>query len=325
MEMGSGGMDFVASIRVGQAPPRQCRVSQLALDGLFVQDLYGVVQNERVEVELAMPGRKPIAAQGIVRRIVDALEAQQRGARSGAAIAWAHPPAELLAAIDELDEDAAAEPTDEELSLVGAYNLALESGRPRDAIAAAQALEGLVPSTVRYKVARELARGLHRRELGDGAGADECFKKALDLDPTSDAAALLLQRKDEGMGAIEHPASPDRLHFRAHPRHRVRLPARVKPSRFGSEGTMVGEARDLSEGGAAFVPTARRSSLGDEVGTLLHLTLGIPGARAPLKLRARIARLVSEAETGEPMFGLEFVNLRPADLDAIRGVMSRTH
>jgi hypothetical protein len=321
--MGAGGTDLVASIRVGQTPPRQCRISQLALDGLFVQDLYGVVQNERVEIELALPGHPSISVHGIVRRVVDALEAQKRGARSGAAIAWTHPPAELLAAIDELDEDSIVDPSDDELALVQTFNDALETGRPREAIAAAQSLEGLAPESVRYKVARELARGLHRRELGDGAGADECFKKALDLDPTSEAAALLLQRKDAGTSAIDHPASPDRLHFRAHPRHRVRLPARVKPSRFGSEGTMVGEARDLSEGGAAFVPSARRSSLGDEIGTLLHLTLGVPGSRAPLKLRARIARLVSVQDTGEPMFGLEFVNLRPSDLDAIRGLMAR--
>jgi hypothetical protein len=87
---------------------------------------------------------------------------------------------------------------------------------------------------------------------------------------------------------------------------------------------MVGEARDLSEGGAAFVPTARRASISDEIGTMLHLTLGVPGSRAPLKLRARIARRVAVPETGEPMLGLEFVNLRPSDLDAIRGLMSRT-
>jgi hypothetical protein len=320
--MGSGGMELVAAIRVGQGPPRRCRVSQLAVDGVFVQGLYGVVQNERVEVELRLPGRAPLAAHGIVRRVVDAREARERGAASGAAIAWAHPPAELLAAIDELDDDS-ADPTDAELALVGTYNDALVTGRPRDAMAAAQALEGLAPRTLRYKVARELARGLHRRELGDAAGAEECFRKALDIDPTSESAALLLQRKDAGTTAIENPASGDRLHFRAHPRQRVRLPARVKPSRFGDEGTMTGEARDLSEGGAAFVPTARHG-FGDEIGTMLHLTLGIPGARVPLKLRARIARLVSEQETGEPMLGLEFVNLRPADLDTIRGVMART-
>jgi hypothetical protein len=314
-------MDVVASIRVGQAPPRQCRVSELELDGLFVQDLYGVVQNERVEVELTVPGRPTIAAHGIIRRVVDALEAQKRGASSGVAIAWTHPPPELLAAIDELDEDSVVDPSEEEITLVRAFNEALETGRPREAIAAAQALEGMTPGALRYKIARELARGLHRREIGDGAGADECFKKALDLDPTREAAALLLQRKDAGTSAIDDPA--DRLYFRAHPRHRVRLPARVKPSRFGNEGTMVGEARDLSEGGAAFVP-ARRTNMGDEIGTMLHLTLGVPGSRAPLKLRARIARRVAAPETGEPMLGLQFVNLRPSDLDAIRSLMSRT-
>jgi hypothetical protein len=322
--MGPGGIDLVASIRVGQGPPRRCRVSQLAVDGVFVQGLYGVVQNERVEVELPLPGRAPLAAQGIVRRVVDAREARERGAASGAAIAWAHPPPELLAAIDELDDLAAADPTPQEVPLVERYNDALQTGRPRDAIAAAQALEALAPHAVRYKVARELARGLHRRELGDATGADACFKKALDLDPTSESAALLLQRKDAGTAAIDNPAGADRLHFRAHPRHPVRLPARVKPSRFGSEGTMVGEARDLSEGGAAFVPSARPYALGDEIGTMLHVTLGIPGARVPLKLRARIARLVSEQETGEPMLGLQFVNPSAADLDAIRGVMART-
>ena len=322
--MGAKGTDLVASIRVGQAPPRQCRVSQLALDGVFVQELYGVVPNERVDIELVIPDRPAISAQGIVRRVVDAVEAQKRGVMTGATIAWAQPPAELLAAIDELDEDSVVDPTDDELALVRTFNEALETGRPREAIVAAQALEGLTPHAVRYKVARELARGLHRREIGDGTGADECFRKALDLDPTSEAAALLLQRKDGGTSAIDHPASSDRLHFRAHPRHRVRLPARVKPSRFGSEGTMVGEARDLSEGGAAFVPTVRRPSLGDEVGTLLHLTLGVPGSRAPLKLHARIARLVATQDTGEPMLGLQFVNLRPSDVDAIRGLMART-
>jgi len=291
--MGPEGMDVVASIRVGQAPPRQCRVSELELDGMFVQDLYGVVQNERVEIELTVPGRPAFTAHGIIRRVVDAL-----------------------------DEDSVVDPSDQEITLVRAFNEALETGRPREAIAAAQALEGLTPNALRYKIARELARGLHRREIGDGAGADECFKKALDLDPTREAAALLLQRKDAGTSAIDNPA--DRLYFRAHPRHRVRLPARVKPSRFGNEGTMVGEARDLSEGGAAFVPTARRASMSDEIGTLLHLTLGVPGSRAPLKLRARIARRVAAPETGEPMLGLEFVNLRPSDLDAIRSLMTRT-
>jgi hypothetical protein len=321
--MGAKGTDFVASIRVGQAPPRRCRVSQLALDGVFVQELYGVVPNERVEIELVLPDRPAITAHGIVRRVVDALEAQKRGALTGATIAWTQPPPELLAAIDELDEDSVVDPSDDELALVRTFNAALESGRPREAIAAAQALEGLTPHAVRYKVARELARGLHRREIGDGAGADECFKKALDLDPTSETAALLLQRKDGDTSALDQPPSSDRLHFRAHPRHRVRLPARVKPSRFGSEGTMVGEARDLSEGGAAFVPAVRRPSL-DEIGTLLHFTLGVPGSRAPLKLRARIARLVSTPEGGEPMLGLQFVNLRPSDVDAIRGLMART-
>jgi hypothetical protein len=315
-----GAADFVASIRVGQAPLRQCRVSQLALDGVFVQDLYGVVQNDRVEIELTVPGRPAVSAQGIVRRVVDALEAQRRGAPSGVAIAWTRAPAELLAAIDELDEDSVVDPSDEEITLVRVFNEALETGRPREAIAAAQALEGLTPGALRYKIARELARGLHRREIGDGAGADECFKKALDLDPTREAAALLLQRKDAGTVAPDQ--SDDRLYFRAHPRHRVRLPARVKPSRFGSEGTMVGEARDLSEGGAAFVPA--RAGMGDEIGTMLHLTLGVPGSRTPLKLRARIARRVAAQELGEPMLGLEFVDLRPSDLDAIRGLMSRT-
>jgi tetratricopeptide (TPR) repeat protein len=320
--MSAAGMDVIASIRVGQAPPRQCRVTQLELDGMFVQDLYGVVQNERVEIELTVPGRPAMSVQGTVRRVVDALEAQKRSATSGVAIAWTHPPAELLAAIDELDEDSVVDPSEEEITLVRAFNEALETGRPREAIAAAQALEGMTPHALRYKIARELARGLHRREIGDGAGADECFKKALDLDPTREAAALLLQRKDAGTSAIDNPA--DRLYFRAHPRHRVRLPARVKPSRFGNDGTMVGEARDLSEGGAAFVPTARRPSTAEEVGTMLHLTLGVPGSKAPLKLRARIARRVAAQDTGEPMLGLEFVNLRPSDLDAIRSLMSRT-
>ena len=62
--MGPELMDVVASIRVGQAPPRQCRVSELELDGIFVQDLYGVVQNERVEIELAVPGRPGVWALG---------------------------------------------------------------------------------------------------------------------------------------------------------------------------------------------------------------------------------------------------------------------
>jgi hypothetical protein len=64
--------------------------------------------------------------------------------------------------------------------------------------------------------------------------------------------------------------------------------------------------------------------MADEIGTMLHLTLGVPGSRTPLKLRARIARLVAVEESGEPMLGLEFVNLRPSDLDAIRDLISRT-
>jgi hypothetical protein len=82
----------------------------------------------------------------------------------------------------------------------------------------------------------------------------------------------------------------------------------------------------LSEGGA-FVPASSQKRNG-AVGTMLHLTLGIPGARTPLKVRARIARIVTEDEAhaagGEAGVGLQFIDLRPSDLESIRSVIALT-
>jgi hypothetical protein len=142
-------MDAVASIRVGQAPPRQCRVLELELDGMFVQDLYGVVQNERVEIELTVPGRPALSAQGIVRRVVDALEAQKRSATSGVAIAWTHPPAELLAAIDDSTGTASSIRAGGASS---AHSTKRSDRSPARGDRGAQALEGLTPG-LRYKIA----------------------------------------------------------------------------------------------------------------------------------------------------------------------------
>jgi uncharacterized protein (TIGR02266 family) len=96
---------------------------------------------------------------------------------------------------------------------------------------------------------------------------------------------------------------------RRHVRRPVRVSIRVRDAENPTEGEVLFDALDISQGGAFL-----QSDLLLEIGAELEVTFAIPGEIRPIRAHARVAWATRTASAkGSAGMGLEFVDLNEAD------------
>jgi uncharacterized protein (TIGR02266 family) len=102
---------------------------------------------------------------------------------------------------------------------------------------------------------------------------------------------------------------PDTLPDRRHVRRPVRVSVRVRDAGDPTDGEVLFDALDISQGGAFL-----QSDLLLEAGAELEVTFAIPGEIRPIRAHARVAWATRTASAkGSAGMGLEFIDLTDAD------------
>jgi uncharacterized protein (TIGR02266 family) len=101
--------------------------------------------------------------------------------------------------------------------------------------------------------------------------------------------------------------------MRRHHRRSVEVSFRVRDAGDPSQGDILFDTVDLSQGGAFL-----RSDLLLEVGEIVDVTFGLPGEIRPIRARARVAWATrKQPNKGGPGMGLQFIELAEKDREAI--------
>ena len=101
--------------------------------------------------------------------------------------------------------------------------------------------------------------------------------------------------------------------MRSYLRRSVRVSFRLRDANDPSQGDILFDAVDLSQGGAFL-----RSDLLLEVGEIVDVTFGLPGEIRPIHARARVAWATrQDGHKGHAGMGLQFIELANHDREAI--------